>query len=133
MTKIYTPADCTKDLAFTQGIGRLVLPFDRRSDGKEYVNEEKIDPAWRLLGQRYHRFAGRAFRDQVAAAVPDIYNAAQRRIRDFYQKKEPLFVESTLEEKLNKARAEGRVETLLGDEAEALGYCGCIPMIRIKQ
>lgn len=129
----YTSTDYTKDLAYIHGVKRFVLPFEN-----DHVRSEKIDIAWNLLGQRYHKFAGRAFRDQVSAAVPDIYKAAQQRVVRFENKQHkknhhPLFTEPTLEERLAQARAEGRVETRVGDEAEALGYCGCIPVIRIKE
>ena len=37
------------------------------------------------------------------------------------------------DQRLFEARQQGNIETLLGDEAEELGYCGCVPVIRIKQ
>ena len=128
----YTLRDYILDREYCQSIDDSRLPI------RGYIPDELIPEARKILNERYRRLNGIATQtasvDQIRAAAPSVYDAAKKRMALYEQQhRSGDSDKQSLEKRAEQTALDNQKEMLFGDEAEELGYCGCVPVSRQRQ
>ena len=128
--KPYTPQSYLLDQRYCKIIEDSRFPI------RGYIPDSLIPQARRILSGRYQRLSEEANTDQIRRVVPAVYDAAKKRMALYEQQHHTGSdgpKEQSLEKRVEQTDLGGQKEILFGQDAEELGYCGCVPVSRQRQ